>query len=749
MADGAGHELMLDAHAIADALRISKRGVIKRAGKDAWVFQEAAVSGGKRRLYALDALPEDVRTAVLRHRAIEAASNLPKTAAETAGRQAARGHKIAQAVDGAVVQRARERGQANAAALTGKAAERMEAKLHLLAALDTFARSRGIGICAAMDEFCDAYNSGALDVPIAVRQHTSGDLSPSTLRRWRGAVKKQGAAALAGAYGNRKGSGAIDQDEELRDYILGVLAEHPTISAKLLHQALAAYFDEERVPVRRTLQRWLASWKVENAGVYAAIRSPDEWKNKFMPAHGSYSDAVVRVNQRWEMDSTPADVMLEDGRHSLIGVIDVRTRRMKLLVSRTSTSEAVCQLTRRAILAWGVPEKIKIDNGRDYASTRNAALLRGLDIEADFSAPFSPWEKPHIERGFHTFSHGLLTLMPGYIGHDVAEAQAIRARESFAERLFKKNSVVHMRMTAAELQAFCDTWCDSLYAHEPHAGLDGQSPFQVAAGLRDTVRMVNNVRALDVLMGAGQLCSVSKRGIRLDKLTYIAEELGALDVGTRVLVRRDDGDMGRIVVYHQDAFYCLAECPEMTGVSRKDVAVAARQMAKEKAQDARRAMRQSARRIDAAKVYERVLEDRAAQNATLAALPPPNVTHITPHLAEAARAADALAQWESGAPPAETPELRAAKFDDFARVARREQEADQTAEARFEDALQKLLRESTLNDIERRQLKVYMSSAEFTARWGMLETEGAEWLGLSADYNALLPADALYHHRGA
>ncbi len=38
-------------------------------------------------------------------------------------------------------------------------------------------------------------------------------------------------------------------------------------------------------------------------------------------------------------DSTPADVMLKDGRHSIIGVIDLYSRRVKLHVSKTSQRE--------------------------------------------------------------------------------------------------------------------------------------------------------------------------------------------------------------------------------------------------------------------------------------------------------------------------------------------------------------------------------------------------------------------------
>ncbi len=746
MADGSRPEY-LEARALGDALKISPRGVRMRAEKEGWPTETRTGVGGKTKVYPLATLPEDVRAALARHRALQAASNAPKTPAEAAGRVTARGLKIAETVDAASAQRERERGQAAAAGLTGKARERMEAKTELLARLTAFADARGVGKCAAMDEFCDAYNSGAMEVPHYVRHHTGADLHPQTLRRWARAIKQAGTAALAGAYGNRRGSGFIESRPELLDFIKGVIAEKPTISAKLLHDAIDARMPQH-LPKKRTLERFLLRWKAENPALFMAISNPDAWKNRHMPAFGSYSDGIVRVNQLWMADSTPADVMLKDGRHSLIGVIDVATRRFKLHVSKTSSADAVCQLTRRTIIAWGVAEAIKMDNGRDYASERVGALLTGLGIEARFSTPFSPWEKPHSERAFRTFSHGLLTLLPGYIGHDVAEAQAIRAREAFSHRLFKKNEVVDMNLTAAELQAFADRWCEQVYMHEPHSGegMDGLTPALKLAQQRDVVRMVQDVRALDVLMGAGQVVKVQKKGVRLDKLTYIAEDLGAL-VGEQVLVRRDEGDIGRIVVYHRDAFLCIAECPEVTGVSMKEIAIEGRRQATAEMQRLKREMKALGKKAKTAELAEDILRRKAEQNASLTPFPAPNVAYMTPAIEAASEAADALARYDSGAP---TQEEELAKLADVIELVRDEQRADDSAEQRFATALATLLKpEAERNDLERMRLKTYQSSAEFTSRWELLTEFGAEMFGLSADFNALLPTDAPFNKQGA
>lgn len=746
MADGGHVPECLDGHAIGEAMGLSSRSVRRKAEKEGWPSSTRTGVGGTHRVYPIATLPENVRAAISRARALRAAETAPITPAGTSGRTTARKLKLAESVDAAVAQRTREQGQAAAAGITGNARERMDAKLELLARLDGFAQARGIGICAAMDEFCDAYNSGMLHVDQRVRNHTRKDLHPSTLRRWRKTVATSGPVALAGNYGNRRGSGGIDSEPALRDFILGVLVEKPHVSAKLLHELIAARMPDV-LPRRRQLERWLVNWKAQNAEVYLAVTNPDAWKNKYMAGFGSYAEGITRANQQWMLDSTPADIQLLDGRHNILGVIDVATRRVKFLVSKNSTAEAVCQLIRRAILDWGVPEAVKVDNGRDYASQRVAGLLLGLSIEARFSTPFSPWEKPFIERVFGTFSRHALELLPGFSGHDVAQAQAIRARKSFSEQLHAKNKVIEAKLTAAELQAFCDRWVADYYMHEPHSGegMDGLTPFEKTAQQRDVIRTIGDVRALDLLLGAGTMCTVTKKGIRLDKLTYIAPELERA-MGHQVLVRRDDGDMGRIVVYHDDAFLCVAECPAVTGVSRAEIASEAKARQRERVQEARKALRKAGRKEAQGDLAKELLDAKARNASALTVLPPDNVLHLTPALEAAAEAADQLEAWETG--DAERRVRDAEVVASIDRVVREHQRGDETAEQRFRWCMDALLRESALDDLERRRLQIYRDTPEFEARWECFICFGSRGVDLDPHFDALLPADAPIHSQG-
>lgn len=744
MADGGMAGGAVDAVAVAEAQRVSKRAVEIRAIKEGWPYESRAARGGQKRFYSVGLLPTDVRDALQRHRAIASAASdqlAQRTPAFEQGQRLARRITIVDQVTATAQQREFELGAVAAVGLSGKCRERMQAKLDLIARLGTFAKARAIGVCAAMVEFCDAYNSGALTVPLTVRMHTGANLHPATLRRWKRDLKARGPAALAGDYGNRAKTGVIDTNADLRDFAIGLVIDKPHIDGTALHTAIETRFKGAKLPSERTTQRWLTQWKKDNAEALLSVANPDAWKNKYKVAFGNLDDGIVRANQLWQLDSTPGDIQLVDGRYNIIGAIDIATRRLKLHVAKTSTAEAVCSLIRRAILDWGVPEAVKIDNGADYASKRVERALQGLQIEPNFSQPFSPWEKGNIERAFRTFSHGILELLSGFIGHNVAEAQALRAGESFADRMFKKNTITTIKLTAAELQDFCDDWCDVLYAHAAHDGLKGETPFQRAASLRHPVRRIGNVRALDLLLAEAPdgngMRTVSKKGIKLDRTWYIAPELHAL-VRQPVQVLYDQADAGRVVVYHQGEFVCIAESPELLGVSRQEIAIEGRIQQNAAVKETRRAFKALKRKANTTDIAWEILARKREEAAQLAAFPAPNVLHLTPNLEAAAEAAEALDTSRAPTTPAEP--ITIAHLANLRDVMRGEQAQNETAEDRFRRALRALMKpEGERDDLERRFLQNHTQSSEFRARWGMFEEWGPSAFHLSDDFAALLP----------
>lgn len=417
------------------------------------------------------------------------------------------------------------------------------------------------------------------------------------------------------------------------------------LTSRDAHEALLNEYGQ--APAHSTVREWLRNWRREHRRELAAVTNPDLDRSRHKPAGGNASATIERLNQLWELDSTPADVICADGkRYAIVGAIDIWSRRARVLVVPSSRATAIAALLRRCILEWGVPEAVRTDEGKDYTSRHVLGVLADLEIEHRPCPPYSPERKPHIERFLGSLTRDLFAKLPGFSGHDVAQAQALRARRSFAARRGKDAAEVYgAELTAEELQQRCDTWCDAVYGRRPHTGLGGASPFDRVTSWRETVRRIHDERALDALLAetAGDgWRTVSKKGIRLDNLDYIAGALGPL-VGERVRIRRDPADAGRIHVYREDGrFLCVAELPAITGASQAAIAASMTTGFRSHRNAARKRARDLERRKDPAGVADRALARAATEADRVVALPKPGETHQTPALAQAGLAAKAI-----------------------------------------------------------------------------------------------------------
>jgi len=500
--------------------------------------------------------------------------------------------------------------------------------------------------------FAKEYNAGFIEVPEWVREEIPR-VSGRTVYRWENKYKTGGMYALADGYVSKKGATFLSKDQQ--DLAVAMQVQFPGCSIKKVHDALeargmAAGFD--------SVSRFLKHWLKMNASLFLFLTNPDEWRNKHMLAFGSSSERVVRLNQVWEMDSTPADLLLEDGRYAVVGSIDVYSRRPRLLVSPTSKATAVSALLRRCIIEWGVLETLKTDNGKDYVAAHIERIVEALEVEHVLCPPFTPECKPHIERFLGTFSHGIVELLPGYVGHSVADRKAIEARKSFADRLMKRGGEpVEIKLNSLEFQKICDRWVDAIYMHNPHEGLKGKTPAEMVRSWTSPIRVVTDVRALDVLLHpapkSGGFRIIGKKGIEVDgRPPYQSLEFAAL-VGTRVRVQVDDTDLGHAYVYSETGeFICVAECREWEGVSGEDLASHAKARQKAIMLEQRREFKELAKKAKAETVPEDILRYREDRIATIAEFPKQTIPYITPALEEAAKAVMERSTKANTAPPA-------------------------------------------------------------------------------------------------
>jgi heme-degrading monooxygenase HmoA len=353
------------------------------------------------------------------------------------------------------------------------------------------------------------------------------------------------------------------------------------------------------MPSYDVLNKYWHEWKKANPMLHEFAKSPDSAKNKFLAAYGDASAKAKYRNHYWELDSTPADVICEDGkRYAVLAAIDVHTRRVVFHVSETSSAYSISQLLRKAILKLGIPENVVIDNGKDYTSNHFESICLNLGINMEIVPPFSGDCKPHVERVFGTLSRELFEQIPGYIGHNVAQREELQARKSFADKVrsiekwreeqrlksdeekkawrdawkIKKENLgleLGILMSADELQQWCDRWANNMYEQRVHKGIK-TSPIQKWNEQSVPVKSIPDKRMLDMLLGESVTRRVGKKGIAYDGCQYAHIDLVEL-TGEYVYVMAPE-DLGYILVYDKNMrFVCIAEDLEHMGENRWQV----------------------------------------------------------------------------------------------------------------------------------------------------------------------------------
>ena len=542
------------------------------------------------------------------------------------------------------------------AALSGRAARERDARLAILRAFEAFARGQRLNQQGCEALFVSKYQAGTFAIEPWVRELVPS-FSRRTLARWRAAAGKDQDSLGVDRGAARKGTGVLDTANggAVRTWMLGLIAHQPHLSAHHVRTLCRSEFgdtievvrgggviERAEMPPLRTFQAALKALKETEKVVLTKLTNPDLFRSTMKLSGRGSLRHVTAPNTLWQIDASPVDALCTDGRHSIYVCVDIATRRIALYMSKTPRASAVGLLLRKAVLGWGVPAEIKTDNGSDFAAKASKRLLASLGIEMTLSDPFSPEQKGFVERLIGTFQRDAVTLLPGFIGHSVTDRKAIESRKSFAQRLGEDDrDTFAVQLSGAEMQAHFDAWAELHYHNRPHQSLGRRTPATVAATAAHTIRRVD-VRALDLLlapMASGDGTRVvTKQGIRLDGSFYLN---GAILPGTRVYVRHDPQDLGRICLFGTEDGDFLGEaiCPELSGLSPELVVRAerARQTEKIAAETAAiEAVRRELRKGPG--LHERAREIWIKDQPNVAVFPRPEVEHSTPAIAAALEA---------------------------------------------------------------------------------------------------------------
>ncbi|MFK5894250.1 MAG: DDE-type integrase/transposase/recombinase [Pseudomonadota bacterium] len=656
----------VDMQTIIKATGISQQALSKRAKKEEWLFTEIVGSGRPKKMYETDSISEKIRQPVEKYfnneNFKEATKQINKESAQRAG--ISEKEQRLMDFDEFLAKEKAEEAEKKAKRLAKKSMskysrlpknhkqrKRADARKVILT-LEEAHRCHnfdGKHIEAARADFCDKIMNKEITLPDWVWEYMplyrgAKTVNKESVQRWGDDYRNKGIDGLIADYGKRKGTGMIDKNSEMQYHIIKSIIDTPHITDGKLRTYLEAIFKDTdtRIPSKKSINKWVKNWKELHKHEYLRETNPDAWKNKYMTAFGDQTEGISRLNQLWELDSTPGDWIFTDGRFTVVGVIDVYSRRVMLHISKTSKAEAIAQLLRKAILAWGMPETIRIDNGKDYKSQLIMLAAKNLGIDVITCRPFESEGKPFIERFFKTMSHGVLELRPEFIGHNVAQRKQIEGKKSFFERL--GDDVIKARISSEEFKPVINQWVEKIYHNTPHTGLDKKTPFQVYSSWTESINWIPGHRKqeLDLLLAEiGGERTVVKKGIHLDGNFFISVELGHY-AGQRVILRRDESDIGRIYVYlaNEGTFIGIAECPKLLGISSQEIAVAAKHSQKKFLSHQKKERKENTKHIkrNADEVITEYLVDKAP-NVT--SIPGKRKEYTTPAMQEFAKAARA------------------------------------------------------------------------------------------------------------
>lgn len=423
------------------------------------------------------------------------------------------------------------------------------------------------------------------------------DIKPtkSKLFRWLDKVKwceENNEVALEHLLDTRgKSTNNRSYTDEQFDFMAQLFLEKPHRKMVKIHQYMRDQFGEG-CPSYATINRMMEKYKSENVFAVTVATNPEEANNKLRPAPGKADEHASYINAVWEMDGTPVDVMCSDGiRYQLSAAIDVYSRRPIVVVTPSASSTALSRVFKKGIEKLGVPEVVLLDNGKEYRSKTFEYTCARLKIEQRFTAPYSGWQKPHIERFFGTLTRDLFEELPGYIGHDVSDRKQLQSQETYQEKidararaveLMKHGNAAAKKLAKAQkemdayipttisrddLERYIDSWIIK-YETRHHRGIK-ETPIERWSNSGMMPKKISDTRVLDVLVGLSEKKRITKKGITWNGLSYwhdifydrVKESAWALS----------DDELGYLYVYDLDMkFLCRAENAEMLGKSRAD-----------------------------------------------------------------------------------------------------------------------------------------------------------------------------------
>jgi putative transposase len=340
------------------------------------------------------------------------------------------------------------------------------------------------------------------------------------------------------------------------------------------------------------------AWKDRNVSNYEEVYYREgRRKAKQLYGHVRRAPQATRPLEIVEVDHTPLDILLVhkdgspntgDGRKGR-----KRTHRVWLTVALCTTSRmivgwhispdrpswtSVMTCLRMGILpkdladmgcrsphpVFGIPEVLKLDNGKEFHSRSLKAAAAQLRTELRWTPRRKPHLKGKVERLLGTVSRDFLAFLAGRTFRDVRERG-----EYPSER--------RATFTLEEINRLFARWAVDIYHNRPHHGLMGRTPLQRWDDLSGFgVRLPPTAVELFAILALVVERTVTNEGVTFLGLTYQSDTMQAMrrrsgHLGRMYMVKVDPLDLGQVLVLYEEKGRWLevpCEYPELAeGVS--------------------------------------------------------------------------------------------------------------------------------------------------------------------------------------
>lgn len=190
-------------------------------------------------------------------------------------------------------------------------------------------------------------------------------------------------------------------------------------------------------------------------------------------------------------------------------------------------------------LAYGVPRELFTDNGREFKGHDLRDACRQLDTHLRHVPVRTPEFKGTIERHFQRLARDLFSELPG------AVFEGLRRRCGY-------DAIQNACLALGDLDRLLYRWIVDVYAHEPHAGLGGDTPAgrwqALASNPFNAIRRApGSAEDLQILLSRTATRTVQRYGLDFKALRYNCQELGALR-GQQVKLKYHPGDLSAVYV---------------------------------------------------------------------------------------------------------------------------------------------------------------------------------------------------------